>query len=117
MGTLAIVAGGLRQDRGMLLQNESGFVVRQPCTAAVQLGPFQAVSGSTAEELFDTLTRTIARGTKVFLDAPAANRSAVRLFTRKKMRVAGSNVLMYAGKKPEYRPELIYGLATMGSCG
>jgi hypothetical protein len=33
------------------------------------------------------------------------------------MRVTGSTELMYAGVKPDYRPEMLYGLATMGSCG
>lgn len=103
--------------RGELLQSESGFIVKQPCGDAVQFGPFPALNGSSAERLFDTLSRTVALGTKIFLDAPAANRSALRLFNRKKMKIAGSNVLMYAGKKPDYRPELIFGLATMGSCG
>jgi hypothetical protein len=33
------------------------------------------------------------------------------------MRISGSNELMYAGVKPAYQSEYIYGLATMGSCG
>lgn len=103
--------------RGTLLQNEAGFMALQPCGEALQFGPFSALHDAAAACLFDAAVTTAAVGTKILVDAPVSNRSAVRLFNRKKMRIAGSNTLMYAGKKPEYRPELLYGLASMGSCG
>lgn len=103
--------------RGRLLHDGSGFISLQSCGDAVQIGPFSAVDSASAERLFADASRTIALGTKIFVDAPASNRSARRLFNRKRMKIAGSNLLMYAGRKPQYRPELIYGLATMGSCG
>jgi ribosomal protein S18 acetylase RimI-like enzyme len=103
--------------RGKLVQNESGFLVLQPCGASVQFGPFSALDAATAECLFADAATTMASGTTVVLDAPASNRSALRLFNHKKMKIAGTTSLMYAGKNPEYRPELIYGLATTGSCG
>jgi len=95
----------------------AGFIVAQGCGEAVQLGPFSALDSGTAEVLFETVQRTIPPGTRVFLDAPASNRSAFRLFKRKGMRIAGRNELMYAGVKPDYRPEMLFGLASMGSCG
>ena len=103
--------------RGVVQRHESGFLTQQPCGEAVQFGPFSATNDSSAERLFDDASVNIASGTKILLDAPESNRAAELLYTRKKMRKAGSNCLMYAGVKPEYRPELIYGLATMGSCG
>jgi len=103
--------------RGRLLQNESGFIVLQPCRDTVQFGPFSSIDAGSAEHLFDAAAGRVAKGTKVLLDAPVSNRSALRLFNRRNMRIAGSNLLMYAGRKPDYRPDLIYGLATMGSCG
>ena len=103
--------------RGWLQQNDAGFIVQQPCGDAVQFGPFSAADIGSAERFFEEASRTVTLGTKFLLDAPVSNRAALRLFNRRKMRIAGSNILMYAGKKPEYRPELIYGLATMGSCG
>jgi hypothetical protein len=39
------------------------------------------------------------------------------MFTDRQFAVSGTTELMYAGARPDYRPELIYGLATMGSCG
>lgn len=103
--------------RGRLLRDGSGFISLQSCGDSVQIGPFSTVDSGSAERLFENASRTVPLGTKVFVDAPASNRAALHLFNRKRMKIAGSNLLMYAGKKPEYRPELIYGLATMGSCG
>jgi len=103
--------------RGELLLDESGFIVIQPSVNACQFGPFSALDYGSAERILNDAAKTIRFGTKVLVDAPAANRSALRLFNRRTMRIAGSNELMYSGRRPDYRPELIYGLATMGSCG
>lgn len=103
--------------RGRLLHDGSGFISLQSCGDSVQIGPFSAVDAGSAARLFENASRSVTLGTKVFVDAPISNRSALHLFNRKRMKIAGSNLLMYAGKKPQYRPELIYGLATMGSCG
>jgi hypothetical protein len=104
-------------DRGWALFEGSGFAVVQPCGEEMQLGPFSAPDSTTAESLLEAALRTVPPGRKVFLDAPLSNRSALRLYNRKGMRIAGRNDLMYAGVKPDYRPEMLYGLATMGSCG
>ncbi|MFZ2951352.1 MAG: GNAT family N-acetyltransferase [Desulfuromonadaceae bacterium] len=103
--------------RGKLLQQESAFLVVQPCGDAMQLGPFSAPGYGTADALLENALNTIPAGTRVCLDAPASNRTALLLYTRNRMRISGSNELMYAGVKPAYQPEHIYGLATMGSCG
>lgn len=103
--------------RGKTLQQESGFVVVQTCGEARQLGPFSAPGYSTADALLKAALNTIPSGTKVCLDAPASNRTSLLLFNRNRLRISGSNELMYAGVKPAYQPEYIYGLATMGSCG
>lgn len=112
MALLEVTAG-----RGTLWQNESGFIVLQPCDGSVQCGPFSALDPVSAQRLFDAAIASLPDGTKILVDAPALNRSASRFFERRNMAVAGSNALMYAGRKPDYRPELLYGLATMGSCG
>ena len=104
-------------ERGWVVQEESGFIVVQPCGEALQLGPFTALDCGTAEVLLEKALRSIPLGAKIFLDAPASNRPALCLFNRKGMRIAGRNELMYAGDRPDYRPEMLYGLATMGSCG
>lgn len=103
--------------RGILLLDESGFAVIQSCGNARQFGPFSALGIGIAESIFETALRTVPNGTKISLDAPASNREALVLFNRKRMRIAGTNELMFAGVKPDYRPEYVFGLATMGSCG
>jgi len=103
--------------RGRLMVEEAGFVVVQPCGQALQIGPFSARDSGTAATLFEAALRTTPLGTKVFLDAPASNRSGLRLFNRKGMRIAGKTELMYAGVRPSFRPDLLYGLATLGSSG
>ncbi len=104
-------------SRGTVWKNESGFIVLQPYDASVHCGPFSAVDSGSAELLFDAAITSVPSGIKILADVPASNRSASRFFRRRNMAVAGSNALMYAGRKPDYRPELLYGLATMGSCG
>lgn len=102
---------------GRLLLRESGFLVIQPCGEARQFGPLSALDFKTAENVFETALCEVPHETMVFIDAPASNRAAVRLFSRNCMQIAGTNELMYAGKKPNYRSEYLFGLATMGSCG
>lgn len=109
---MAVTAG-----RGKLLQQESAFVVLQPCRDAWQLGPFAAPGYSNAAALLKAALHMIPCGAGLCLDAPASNRTALQLFSRNRMRISGSNELMYAGVRPDYRPEMLYGLATMGSCG
>lgn len=103
--------------RGRLLLRDSGFLVIQPCGDTKQFGPFSALDSATAEHILNAALLTVPYTTRIYLDSPASNRTALRHFNRRRMRIAGSNELMYAGVKPEYRPELMYGLATMGSCG
>lgn len=103
--------------RGRLLLDDSGFAVIQSCGEARQFGPFTALDSDAGERLFDAALRTVPLGAKIYLDSPACNRAALRMFNRRRMRISGSTELMYAGVRPDYRPELLYGLATMGSCG
>lgn len=104
-------------SRGKVLCDDSAFAVIQPCGGDRQLGPFSARESAAAERIFDETLRTLPLGTKIYLDAPVSNRAALRMFNRKGLRISGTTELMYAGTRPEYRPELIYALATMGSCG
>lgn len=103
--------------RGGVLSENSGFAVIQPCGDARQFGPFTALDGGTAERLFEAALRAIPLGSKIYLDAPASNRAALHMFNVKRLKISGTTELMYAGLRPDYRPDLLYGLATMGSCG
>ena len=103
--------------RGRLLLEETGFMVIQPCGGAVQFGPFTALDSDTAARIFNHSLGSVPHGTRVYIDAPASNRAAFRFYNRKALQVSGSTELMYAGARPAYQPEMLYGLATMGSCG
>lgn len=103
--------------RGRLLQQAAGFTVLQPCGEALQIGPFSALDDATADALLKAALQSATLGTKLYLDAPASNRAALRLFNRRGFRISGSTRLMYRGRKPDYRAELLYGLASLGSCG
>ncbi len=104
-------------NHGRLLQEESGFLVIQSLGAVVQLGPFSALSSIVAETLCDKALAAMPQKTKIYIDAPLSNQAALLLFKSRGMRISGSAELMYAGVKPNYCPEILYGLATMGSCG
>jgi ribosomal protein S18 acetylase RimI-like enzyme len=103
--------------RGTVLAGDGAFAVIQPCGRAVQLGPFSALSPDRAAGLLDEALNRLPAGTTVYIDTPARNREAVILFQDRGFRNHGTNLLMYAGVEPDYRPEYVYGLATMGSCG
>jgi ribosomal protein S18 acetylase RimI-like enzyme len=103
--------------RGTVLAGDGAFAVIQPCGRAVQLGPFSALSPDRAADLLDEVLNRQPAGTAVYIDTPARNRGAVALLQERGFRNHGANLLMYAGVEPDYRPEYVYGLATMGSCG
>jgi len=103
--------------RGSPLVSDRGFLVLQPCGSFLQLGPFAAHEYAEAERLLDSTLVTVPPRTTLCLDAPNLNHGALQLFTAKGLRIIGSNELMFCGVKPAYRPEYLYGLATMGSLG
>jgi ribosomal protein S18 acetylase RimI-like enzyme len=103
--------------RGTVLAEDGAFAVIQPCGRAVQVGPFSALSPVRAAGLLDGALKGQPAGTAVYIDTPARNREAVTLLQERGFRNQGANLLMYAGVEPDYRPEYVYGLATMGSCG
>jgi len=103
--------------RGEALAANRGHLVMQYGEGVVQLGPFAAMDEHKAAELLEHAVSLVPEGVEICLDAPASNSVAERLFTRLGFISSGSTELMYAGRKPDYRPELLFGLATMGSCG
>lgn len=104
-------------ERGQVLARDAGFSVIQPCNRSVQIGPFAALKTSCAEILLDDALASILPDVEIFIDAPAGNRAGSDLLQQRGFRKQGTNELMYAGSRPAYRPEFIYGLASMGSLG
>lgn len=104
-------------ERGRLLGGRDGFLFRQACGEAVQLGPWGGIHAEGAAKLLDEGLAETRPGARVFLDVPGKNLTAAALLLARGFRVKGSTSLMCRGKAPIYRPEWIYALASMGSMG
>jgi len=103
--------------RGRVLASSGGFTVIQPCNGSAQIGPFAALDSACAEALLGDALASIPHDIEIYIDAPAGNTAATDLLGRNGFRKLGTSELMFAGTRPEYRPEYIYGLASMGSMG
>ena len=103
--------------RGVTMTGPAGFMTVQTCGAAYQLGPWSASNSGQAVTLLDRGLKLVGSGMKIMTDAPLANRNASRILKRRGFIQKGRNLLMCAGRHPAWQPDMIYGLATMGSCG
>jgi ribosomal protein S18 acetylase RimI-like enzyme len=101
--------------RGKTYSSSDGFICSQQWEHGTQIGPWGCLVEEKARHLLDQALA--AAEAPVFLDVPEANSTAAELLTEKGFSVRGSNLLMYLGSKPLYRPEKIYALASMGSMG
>ena len=101
--------------RGRLYASSGGFLCCQQWHFGVQIGPWGSLIGNQAGQLLD---QALTAGDEtVFLDVPAGNFAAGTLLAKRGFTVTGSNLLMYLGDDPPYRPGNIYALASMGSIG
>jgi GNAT superfamily N-acetyltransferase len=94
-----------------------GFMVCTPGGEGLHIGPWGAVSREAADSLLGAALSGEGTGGEIFLDSPENNLSAGELLLSSGFRVTGSTLLMYRGREPEYRPEYVYSLASMGSYG
>jgi ribosomal protein S18 acetylase RimI-like enzyme len=102
-------------SRGRIYSGTDGYLCCQPWQNGMQIGPWGCLSPPQAEQLFDQALS--GAGKRVFLDVPAGNPMAIALLIEKGFEVKGSNALMYLGADPQYRPEKVFALASMGSMG
>jgi len=112
----ATLFAGMHEGAGWLL-NKDGFLRCLPAGTGLQLGPWGALAGKGAAKLLAMTMEKISGDGKVFLDVPQGNRTAGRLLREQGFADGGSTLLMYRGRVPAYRPELVYSLASMGSYG
>jgi ABC-type proline/glycine betaine transport system ATPase subunit len=91
-------------------------MIHQGGENAVLIGPWGSSNPESAAKL---LARMIpeGHGSPILLDVPAKNRDASKLLLKTGFTVQSSTTLMYRGEKPDYAPEYIYALASMGSMG
>ncbi|TWJ18286.1 GNAT family N-acetyltransferase [Geobacter argillaceus] len=103
--------------KGTIFTAGDGFLCRHRYADGVQLGPWGCLTPETARRLLQQALQSAGETAGTFLDMPGRNREGAKLLNLTGFRVAGSTLLMYRGRCPAYRPELIYGLASMGSFG
>jgi len=104
-------------DRGSISLLPKGFMVHQGGENAVMIGPWGSRNPESAAKLLEQRMIPAEHGSQIFLDVPAKNRDASKLLHKTGFTVQSSTTLMYRGEKPDYAPEYIYALASMGSMG
>ena len=103
--------------RAIVAAAPNAFAMLQRCGSVLQLGPCAASDEQAAQRVIRTLVAQVPEGMEIVCDAPAGNMSAAKLLEELGFRIKGTTELMFAGVKPDYRPEYTFGLATMGSSG
>ncbi|HJV35906.1 GNAT family N-acetyltransferase [Geomonas sp.] len=101
--------------RGRFLASSAGFLCCQSWEGGTQIGPWGCLEKGEAGDLLEYALA--GAGERVFLDVPAGNDAAAELLRENGFTVQGSNLLMFQGRKPLYRADQIFALASMGSMG
>jgi GNAT superfamily N-acetyltransferase len=105
-------------ERGSVLADGDGFLMLQRMGTGIHLGPWSCRTPGPAVALLGGAWRHDPSSRhEAFLDSPAGNRFADRLLSRAGFAPCSSTVLMYRGKKPDYRADSVFALASMGSMG
>lgn len=106
----------LTLERGRVFSTRGAFLVSQSCTDGIQLGPWGGTDGGALLLLEEALAEA-GWENKVFLDAPLGNSALTSFLLGMGFSIRGTTLLMCRGKAPDYAPEHIYALASMGSMG
>jgi GNAT superfamily N-acetyltransferase len=104
-------------DRGSCSLLPEGFMVHQGGESATMIGPWGSRSRESAAKLLGQNMIPEENGSQIFLDVPSKNKDASKLLIKTGFTVQSSTTLMYRGEEPDYSPESIYALASMGSMG
>lgn len=104
-------------SRGKGVAGHAASCVLQPVGEAVQIGPWAAQDEAAARQAVSALIGSLTSGTRLICDAPAANTACSALLHSLGFSRRSDTQLMYCGTEPDYRPEYLYGLATLGSSG
>jgi N-acetylglutamate synthase-like GNAT family acetyltransferase len=104
-------------EKSTVFSKKDSFLLCSSFEDACHIGPWGAVSRKSAADLLDDAIGDGKGEVEVFLDVPENNSFAGEILLSKGFSVSGSTLLMYRGIVPEYRPEYVYSLASMGSYG
>lgn len=103
--------------QGRLLSSSGCAMVIQKLDSGALIGPWGADSPKTAEFCIQTALYSGVASGSTFADVPGSNSPAGCLLETFGFDICGETVLMYCGDTPEYRPEVIFALASAGSIG
>ncbi len=102
---------------GTLHAGSGGCLVIRPQGRHSQIGPWVGESASALVELFEETVRPADPGRLFLLDVPEGNGAVTCCLEQNGFVTTGTTVLMYRGKTPGYRPDLIGALGSFGSMG
>lgn len=102
----SLAVGHLIKDR---LQ---GYGIARKCRTGYKVGPLFAENEIVAEELFQKVRTFVGKGTPIFLDTPEANKAAVSLAEKYKMKPMFETARMYNKKEPNVPLKKIFGVTT-----
>jgi ribosomal protein S18 acetylase RimI-like enzyme len=103
--------------RGKVFAVEDGFLVLQGDGAQMQGGPWICTDCSNARTLLDAALAENAGTGEIAIDVPGKNNAASALLLANGFAVTGRTSLMFYGAMPDFRPEIVFGLGSMGSMG
>jgi hypothetical protein len=106
-----------KPEKGSFFSSENAFLLQTAIDSGLHIGPWGAVSAKTAGEILVEALSGEGPIVDIVMDVPENNHAAGELLLSQGWAVFGSTLLMYKGRIPEYRPEYIYSLASMGSYG
>lgn len=90
----------------------AGFSVVRKCRIGYKIGPLFADSSDLARKLFLTMRGVVEPGTRIYIDTPEVNQSAVQLAEQHGMKIVFETARMYTGSPPDINLDKIYGVTT-----
>jgi len=89
-----------------------GYGTIRECQQGYKIGPLFADSEAIAQALFGSLCAFMPRGSKVSLDTPLANKSAVKIAECARLAPAFETARMYRGPIPNMQIKRIFGITS-----
>jgi GNAT superfamily N-acetyltransferase len=102
---------------GRLFMDGGSSMIIQTSGNRTQIGPWVGGSELCAERLLARIHSGLTDNGVTCLDVPVSNPWAKTILEKFGFACSGETVLMYHGDIPDYRPDTIYALASMGSIG
>lgn len=103
--------------QGETISEGGSCAILRDLGASFQLGPWSARDRDSARRVLATALNRVPEERELICDTPLSNRSCAELMEEGGFAVRGRTLLMWRGIRPDYRPELLYALATLGSSG